>query len=137
VVNGRIIGDSREIGRFVVSGAIGSAVFYVLYLLIQTLEITSDRWKEAFSWGVAYLITSIFTHHLHRTISFPWRAPYGRSLRRTYVIYGTSLVVTTAIHDQFVHSVGIPEHLSFLMTLLIGGCGNYIAFRNWGFDTSP
>ncbi|MAG56797.1 MAG: hypothetical protein CMJ83_10940 [Planctomycetes bacterium] len=128
-----MLGSPAEIFRFGFAGGSGCVVFTLLYSGLYAVSLVPDRANASFSWGTAYFISSFVTHFLHRWITFRWRTPYWQSLRRTYVIYGTSLFLTTALHDQLVHAAGLDHKLSFGLTLVLSGCWNYLAFRHWGF----
>lgn len=131
-----VLGGIEEIVRFGFSGTVGSSVFALLYLALHATAPVPRRAAEAFAWGLAYFITSWLTHGLHRKITFRWPTSYWRTLRRTYVIYGVSLLLTTVLHDQLVHVCGLDHWLSFAMSLAVSGTCNYLVFRHWGFRPS-
>lgn len=127
------IGGLEEILRFVVSGSLGTSVFVFLYWLFGQVGFSETRVDDAVRWAVPYLITSLLTHWLHRHITFRWASPYWRSLRRTYVIYGCSLMLTTAVHDQLIWSLDLGNAAAFLVSVTVSGAWNYVLFRHWGF----
>lgn len=130
------VGTPAEVLRFFVSGSAGSALFYGLYELLHFLGFGGAHAAPA-SWALGYLVSSFFTHRFHRTFTFRWPTDYWRSLRRTYVVYGSSLVATTALDWFLADRLGLHHRLAWILTLLAGGIANYLALRTWAFNTVP
>ncbi|HMS18168.1 MAG TPA: GtrA family protein [Planctomycetota bacterium] len=128
-------GTREEIVRFMVSGGLGSSIFYLIYLLVYQRRIVNGH-NSAFSWAVAYAIAAWFTHQFHRRLTFHWRTNYWESLRRTYAVYGVALVISTLIQDGLTYRLQWNHNLAFFMTLTATGCFNYLALRHWGFRTT-
>ncbi len=127
-----LFGDVREVLRFGLCSSTGTALMAILYMLCYSLvPYLSDR--PGRSWFVAYLTSSLVTHSLHREVTFRGHNSYWRSLTRTYVIYGTSSLVTSLMMAVLVSSAGVAHEVAFVSLLMVSGTCNYIAFRHWGF----
>lgn len=129
-----LFGGLEELVRFGVSGGIGTGVFTALVAGFYWAGFDETRADDAVRWAVPYLVTSFLTHALHRRITFRWPSPYWRSLRRTLVIYGTSLVLTTLLHDQLIWWLELPRWAAFAVSIALSGAWNYLLFRHWGFN---
>lgn len=127
----RLLGDWRELGRFVASGLAGSLLLFALYELVYRAAWV-ERNNAPFSWAVSYFLASLCTHGLHRRHTFRWATPYWRTLGRTALVYAVSLTATTAV-DYLLVGAGLNHRMAWVLTLLTGGTGNYLALRNWGF----
>jgi putative flippase GtrA len=121
--------------RFALCGCAGSVVLFALYELTYRLALVS-RLNAPFSWAVSYLAAGVLTHGIHRRHTFRWATSYWRTLRRTAVVYGSSLTATTLVDFGLV-AAGLHHRLAWLLTLLASGTVNYVALRNWGFLPRP
>lgn len=128
-----LFGGIEEIFRFGVSGGMGTAVFAAFVWFLYAIGFDDTRTDDAIRWALPYVLTGFLTHTLHRRITFRWPSPYWQSLRRTFVIYGTSLVLTTLIHDQLIWWLGLPRSAAFALSVALSGAWNYLLFRHWGF----
>jgi len=132
-----LIGGLEDLFRFGISGGLGTLVFGLLVAALYALGFDETRLDDALRWSIPYLLTSFVTHTLHRRITFRWPSNYWRSLRRTFVIYGASLVLTTLLHDQLIWMFGVSKSTAFFLSLALSGAWNYLLFRHWGFREDP
>jgi len=129
------VGGWREVGRFALCGCAGSVVLFALYELVYGLALVPEL-NAPFSWAVSYLLASVVTHGFHRRHTFRWATSYWQTLRRTVVVYGTSLTATTLLDFGLV-TAGFHHRLAWVLTLVASGAANYVALRNWGFLPRP
>jgi putative flippase GtrA len=148
----KLIGDSmfgypikqlaREYGRFLVVGVFNVLVCFLLYELFVLIDPL-----PAYTLGVAFLISesisSVISHYLHRRVTFQSSSPYGRSLKRTLVIYAVSIGIASIIH-HFVADVWVSDNLNpqmveyvswYLNTALVGMIA-FLALRFIAFPPS-
>jgi putative flippase GtrA len=126
----------KEYGRFVLSGTIGTAIFYVMYELVYRLLEGVIPFAVPVSWTSTYVVSILFQHCLHARIAFQnWhsvsatRAIYLKSLMAVYVAYALSLVVSPILSAAF-DFVHIDHRLSFWLCIALTGALNYLTVSN-------
>ena len=88
----------RELGRFIVSGLVGSAVGFFTYQLIWFCLPDFPAQATA-AWFISYHVAVVRQHWLH--CRFTFQAMKGRfwsTFGRAYAAYAFGLVITTACH---------------------------------------
>lgn len=121
--------------RFQISGAVGTALYFVLYNAL--LAVYPPHWPYHISvcLGLAYAASILWQHSLHRFFVFGFGAPYLRSLCATYAAYALSMVASPFITEFFVQSVGVGAQAAWFLGLIICGVLNYFTVSK-AFESS-
>jgi hypothetical protein len=114
-----------ELPRFFISGAIGSAAFWLLNeLSVKNMPaFMPEPITSAFF--VSYLISIWFQHFLHETLVYGWVQSYWSGLFSTYTGYSLALVLSPPINYALVNFADLDATGAWLGSLIITGIGNY------------
>ena len=114
-----------EPARFIISGAIGSALFWLLNeICVASMPATIPS-PITVSFFLAYLISIWLQHLLHSTLVYGWVQSYWSGLFSTYTGYSLALVLSPPINYGLVEYLKLDASGAWLGTLLITGVGNY------------
>lgn len=118
--------------RFVISGTIGTALFYLLYeflyFLLQYAKPLLD-YRASISWFVSYVLSILWQHALHRYLVFGTQNSYWKTLFWTYVSYTLSLVISPAIIYLLVDYMGMYYQLGWVISLCATGLFNWVTLK--------
>lgn len=117
----------------------GTALFTVVYEWLHSLSssrpttglssLDALEWSTV-AWTVAYLLSIVWQHALHRHLVFGTSSPYWSSLFWTYASYTLSIVLSAVINHALVAWIGLHHRISFGLTLIITGVINYRTLKN-------
>ncbi|KJE89835.1 hypothetical protein CAOG_01259 [Capsaspora owczarzaki ATCC 30864] len=114
---------------FQISGAIGTLLFYAFYEGLY--RIADFEWqKAAVCNAIAYAVSIIWQHALHRTLVFGATpgVSYWRSLGSTYLCYGLSIALLGPISVALDFVTG-NHQVTWVLGLVITGAINYFTVK--------
>ena len=106
-----------EIVRMTLTAILGAGIGYITYEIIYYLNPFEPRASS--SWFIAFIIGIARQHALHRYLTFLHKTPYWRSLIRAYIMYSSSLLISSALNWYLVESLDIHHRLAWLICLLV------------------
>lgn len=117
---------------FLLSGCIGTLVFYGMYELLQG-AFKELSLKTTLSWTTSYTLSIVLQHYLHANLVYKnWNQlrpffseRYNKSLLLTYAAYLISMGVSSALSLVF-DLVHLDHRLAFLLNLGLTGVLNYL-----------
>jgi len=124
------MGEGREanFGRFLLSGTIGTVLFYGFYEMVYAF-VPYEKNRAAIAWTISYLCSIVWQHALHRYLVFGGRGSYWKTLFWTYVSYSLSIVLSHFLMAVLVDFLGIDYRLSWGGTLGVTGLLNYLMLK--------
>ena len=119
---------------FVISGVIGTILFYILYEFLYRI-LTFEEYKSTICWCISYLLSIAWQHKLHLVIVFPNKKinNYFYSLFKTYLVYSFSLILSTFISFCF-DLIHLEHTVSWVLTLTITGFLNYFTVKDYALS---
>lgn len=118
--------------RFVVSGVIGTVLFYLLYEGLMRV-IWWDLYRPTLSWLVSYFVSIAWQMELHARLGdIRWRIDsrskrivfqqkivnYVETLVKIYAAYGISIVASTAINWLLIEFFTVEHRISWIMYII-------------------
>lgn len=89
--------EAKQALLFNISGGIGTAIFYVVFLGIEyqckALDISA---ASTVAWVLSYLLSILWQYELHAALVFGRPAAYWKSLAGCYVAYGVRAVLAAS-----------------------------------------
>jgi putative flippase GtrA len=117
--------------RLVLTACIGALIGFITYELIYFLNPLQP--KASTSWTIAFLIGVARQHALHRWLTFLHDTPYWKSLGRAYVMYSSSLIVTSVVNWILTEQLLIPHRLAWLICLLVNAMISLVFLKRYVF----
>jgi len=118
--------------RFIISGGLGTLTNLLIYEIIY-LFIPIYQYKASTSWFLAYFIAISTQHAYHRWLTFTDFVPYFQSLRRSYLIYAGSLIISTIFNHILAEQIEIHHRIAFILTMIAVSILNYFALKLYAF----
>eukprot|EP00039_Didymoeca_costata_P005832 m.85086 g.85086 ORF g.85086 m.85086 type:complete len:143 (+) comp12994_c0_seq1:245-673(+) len=111
--------------RFVLSGSLGSAIFWLLNEAIIAVNPYEFQ-PITVAFFLSYLISIWMQHALHATLVYGWgEIGYIKGLIATYGAYSFALIASVPINAGLVHTLSFTVFQAWLGTLILTGCFNY------------
>ena len=110
--------------RFMTSGSIGSAAFYLINEAIVYIN-PFEYQKITVAWFLSYVISIWFQHALHATLVYGWRTSYMKGLIATYTGYSMALFSSVPINAMLVNKFEFTASGAWMGTLVLTGIANY------------
>ena len=134
--------EVKEKYFFVASTVCSTVLFYILFLCLDfmirhwfALPLFIVRYSFSISYCISYLTSVIWQHFFNQyfvftmAISAPPSDAFCDSLLRTYVVYGTSLLITGIIGSVLQVYAGLADEFVLVLTLPMSGVMNYYLLR--------
>ena len=128
----QIIMEKEEFKRFIMIGALNTAIFYGLYEGLYFLSSGLEH-RAALSWVLAYSLGSIIAHTTHRLITFHSTVPIEHSLPMAVGVYGCTLVLSTISEVVLIEIFEWHHRLAWITNTVSFGIIIYIALRHLAF----
>lgn len=114
--------------RFFVSSLLGTIVFLFSYEIILVLiDGESSDYGGTLAWMITYALNIWLQHELNERLvlmSNGKKQDYWKKLGRTYLIYTSSMLLSTLINMIFL-TLGFSTRAAMILTLSLTGIGNY------------
>ena len=117
--------------RLLLTAIIGGSIGYVTYELIYFLNPISP--KASTSWFIAFIIDVLRQHALHRWLTFEHKTPYWKSLGRAYIMYSSSLLVTSGFNWFLTEVVLVHHRIAWVCCLLLKALISLIFLKKYVF----
>jgi putative flippase GtrA len=117
--------------RMVTTAVIGALLGLITYEIIYALNPFTPRAPT--SWALAFAIGIARQHALHRWLTFTYRTPYWRSLRRAYVMYSGSALVGTLLDWVLTQWLGVNHRVAWLICLMSTATISLVFLRRYVF----
>lgn len=97
--------EAKQALLFNISGGIGTAIFYVVFLGIEyQCKALGIPAASTVAWVLSYLLSILWQYELHAALVFGRPAAYWKSLAGCYVAYGVRAVLV------FLHALSSTQH---------------------------
>ena len=124
-----------ELLRFALLGIFNVGVMLLLFTFLRSVQPEIyPALDVALSWFVAYLLTSIMAHHLHRKYTFATDGVYKKSLYRAMIVYSVVMVLSTVTIYVAVDIFGFNDLLMAVILNPTTGLLNFIGLRLLAFE---
>jgi putative flippase GtrA len=130
----QLLMERSEFRRFVMIGALNTAIFYGFYEGLYFLSSGLEH-RAAMSWVLAYSMGSIIAHTTHRLITFKSNVPIEHSLPMAVGVYGVTLILSTISEVILIEILDWPHRLAWVTNTVSFGLIIYIALRHLAFPT--
>lgn len=117
-----------------ITAILGAGIGYVTYELIYYFNPVQPRASS--SWFLAFVIGVARQHALHRWLTFLHKTPYWGSLRRAYVMYSGSLLVTSLFNWVLTEHFQLSHRLAWFICLLLTGLISLVFLKSFVFRDS-
>ena len=125
----------REYATYCAVGCINVAVFFLIYDWLYDMVLI-ERWRASSAWAIAYFISSLQAHFLHRWLTFESKASYGKSLYMMMIIYTVLWALSTASIAYFSDTLGYNHLYSWAANTAAFGFLAFLALRMFAFPLS-
>ena len=125
----------REYATYCAVGCINVAVFFLIYDWLYD-KVLIERWRASSAWAIAYFISSLQAHFLHRWLTFESKASYGKSLYMMMIIYTVLWALSTASIAYFSDTLGYNHLYSWAANTAAFGFLAFLALRMFAFPLS-
>ena len=125
----------REYATYCAVGCINGAVFFLIYDWRYDMGLI-ERWRASSAWAIAYFISSLQAHFLHRWLTFESKASYGKSLYMMMIIYTVLWALSTASIAYFSDTLGYNHLYSWAANTAAFGFLAFLALRMFAFPLS-
>ena len=125
----------REYATYCAVGCINVAVFFLIYDWLYDMVLI-ERWRASSAWAIAYFISSLQAHFLHRWLTFESKASYGKSLYMMMIIYTVLWALSTASIAYFSDTLGYNHLYSWAANTAAFGFLTFLALRMFAFPLS-
>ena len=125
----------REYATYCAVGCINVAVFFLIYDWLYDMVLI-ERWRASSAWAIAYFISSLQAHFLHRWLPFESKASYGKSLYMMMIIYTVVWALSTASIAYFSDTLGYNHLYSWAANTAAFGFLAFLALRMFAFPLS-
>ena len=120
--------------RFLVVGAIGVSVGWIVYNIIYFLNPFESA-KATSSWVIAYILGVFRQHGLHYFLTFTEsRTPYKKSLKGAFVAYSIGMLLSTIVNLYLNEEIGLNYNISWLFSVIFSVGINYWSLKKLAFD---
>ena len=125
----------REYATYCAVGCINVAVFFLIYDWLYDMVLI-ERWRASSAWAIAYFISSLQAHFLHRWLTFESKSSYGKSLYMMMIIYTVLWALSTASIAYFSDTLGYNHMYSWAANTAAFGFLAFLALRMFAFPLS-
>ena len=99
-------------------------------------KVLISTWRASSAWAVAYFLSSIQAHFLHRWLTFESLSGYAKSLYVMLGIYTVLWVISTASIAYFTDFLGFNHLYTWAANTAAFGFLSFIALRIFAFPLS-
>ena len=126
---------SGELLRFALLGIFNVGVMLLLFTFFRSIQPEIyPALDVALSWFVAYLLTSMMAHHLHRKYTFATDGVYKKSLYRAMIVYSIVMMLSTVTIYIAVDIFGFNDLFMAVILNPTTGLLNFIGLRLLAFE---
>ncbi len=106
--------------RLGLAALIGVALGWVTYELVHLLN-PLRAYRATTSWGAAWFVSVWRQHALHHWLTFSSSLPYGRGLRRAYLLAAVSGGLGVVVNLQLTGPLGVHHRVAWLIGVGLSG----------------
>ena len=126
---------SGELLRFALLGIFNVGVMLLLFAFFRSIQPEIyPALDVALSWFVAYLLTSMMAHHLHRKYTFATDGVYKKSLYRAMIVYSIVMILSTVTIYIAVDIFGFNDLFMAVILNPTTALLNFIGLRLLAFE---
>ena len=114
--------------RFMLSGGFNTAIFWLLWEIFRLFTGTSDTGETA-SWAIAWFLSSVIAHFVHRIFTFDGRRDVKYTIVAALSVYCLGLVGSTITFDSLLKASELPSRVLFLANMAVWGIANWLMMR--------
>lgn len=103
--------------------AISLGVYYIFVLINSNLYIVGN--------AVGFVVSVLNAYFWNSRFVFNKKYEKAKTIVKTFIAYGTNLIIGTALLYLFVKILGISEYIAPLLNLLITVPLNYLLSKKW------
>ena len=119
---------SRPAARFLVTGAGGAALLFVLIYVFALAGMAPFAAST-----IAYVLCFVTVYTIHRNWTFPGRAPHARALPRYLAIQLACALFSGGVAHALVARFGLDPMAMSLVTTVAASAFSYFASSLWAF----
>ncbi|MDT4860674.1 GtrA-like protein [compost metagenome] len=124
---GRIVDIREQLARFVMVGACGTLVQYIIFWAGVSFLGISAPWAS----GVGYAVGSVVNYFLNYTFTFGSKQLHRTALIRYYVVVGAGWILTLGLMTLFVNVLHANVWVAQVMTTVLCMIFNFLFSRIW------
>ena len=125
----------REYLYYCAVGCINVAIFFTIYWVLYDVNLHST-YRAGSAWALAYLISTVQSHFLHRWLTFESASDYKRSLVIMVLIYIVFLAISTSSQAYFADTLGYNHWLVWAVNTSAFGFLSFLSLRIYAFPLS-
>lgn len=125
----------REYFAYCAVGCINVVVFWLLYDWMYGMVLVAS-WQASSAWAIAYFLSSIQAHFLHRWLTFESLTGYAKSLYVMLGIYTVLWAISTASIAYFTDILGYNHLYTWAANTAAFGFLSFLALRVFAFPLS-
>ena len=125
----------KEYAFYCAVGCINVAIFFVIYWFLYDVNLHTT-YRAGSAWALAYFISTLQSHFLHRWLTFESGADYKRSLIIMVLIYSVFLAISTFSQAYFADTLGYNHWLVWIANTGAFGFLSFLSLRILAFPLS-
>ena len=125
----------KEYAMYCLVGCFNVTIFFGLYWLLYEITL-HPTYRSGSAWSVAYALSTIKSHFLHRWLTFESQSNYRRSLVIMVAIYAIFLVISTVSQSWFADTLGYNHYVVWAGNTAAFGFISFLCLRIYAFPLS-
>ena len=122
----------REYGRYLVLASFNTIFFWILYELIYWLDPLSF-YPATIAWSLAYSVSTVEAHYVHRRFTFKSNAAYKESLFWAICVYGIIGIISTITEHILVYVFDVHHRIAWAINMSAFGFMMFLGLRLLAF----
>lgn len=122
-----------EFNRMILTAIIGVIIGFFTYEIIYYVNPINPRATS--SWVISFVIGVVRQHGLHRWLTFEESIPYWRSLFKAYIMYSSSLILSTSLNLFLVEYIDLNHRLAWILCIAMNGGVSLFFLKRFVFSS--